>query len=67
MNKQKVQLMTVLSITVAITGCGLYGPTYSKPEIVKPKKWNSRDYLSTDSDANLPLIAWWQKFKCFKK
>ena len=52
----------LLILTIAIIGCGLYGPTYSKPEIDTPKKWNSRDYLAVDSNANLPMTKWWQKF-----
>ena len=58
----RIKLIVLLILTMAITGCGLYGPTYSKPDITTPKKWHSRDYLSEDSNANLPLTAWWQKF-----
>jgi outer membrane protein, multidrug efflux system len=58
----RIKQIVILILTLAITGCGLYGPTYSKPEISTPKKFHSRDYLSEDSNANLPLTAWWKNF-----
>lgn len=53
----------LITSAVALVGCGLFGPTYQKPNVEAPKAWNSRDYLAgQSSDANLPVLAWWNKF-----
>lgn len=44
------------------SGCALYGPVYTKPNINLPDKWKSSDKLSRIGNANLPMMAWWQKF-----
>lgn len=49
-------------LTLALVGCGLFGPTYKKPDTNAPASWNSRDYLSKSSNTNLPELAWWTKF-----
>ena len=47
---------------VLLAGCGLFGPTYNKPQVDAPQAFNSRDFLSQVGSVNLPELAWWSKF-----
>ena len=49
-------------LSVALPGCGLYGPIYKKPLTNPPSNWNSQDTLSYSSAEDLPMMAWWEKF-----
>lgn len=55
-------LASLLGLAAAMTGCGLFGPTYSKPNTDDPKSFPSRDILATTESANLPAMAWWKSF-----
>lgn len=55
-------LASLLGLAAAMTGCGLFGPTYSKPNTEDPKSFPSRDILATTESANLPMLSWWKSF-----
>lgn len=54
--------LLLITFLVCLAGCGLFGPTYTKPESNAPQAWNSSDYLSVAESTNLPQLAWWTKF-----
>lgn len=47
---------------IFLTGCGLFGPNYKKPDTNSPEAWNSRDSLSQSESSSLPELAWWTRF-----
>lgn len=55
-------IISLLALGGIVTGCGLFGPTYSKPNTQDPNKFPSRDVLSVTESANLPMMAWWKSF-----
>lgn len=55
-------LASLLGLAAAMTGCGLFGPTYSKPNTDDPQSFPSRDILAVTESANLPAMAWWKSF-----
>lgn len=55
-------LASLLGLAAAMTGCGLFGPSYSKPNTDDPKSFPSRDILATTESANLPMLSWWKSF-----
>ncbi len=59
----QIRRLCVLTMGVLVTGCGIWGPSYEKPNIDKPNQWRSKDSLSQmESSANLPDTAWWRSF-----
>ncbi len=59
----QIKRICALTIGVILSGCGLWGPNYTKPTVDTPSAWSSPDNLSKlESNANLPDIAWWEKF-----
>lgn len=59
----QMKRLSILLIGVLVTGCGIWGPSYEKPNLDTPDKWHSTDSLSQmESDANLPDTAWWRNF-----
>ena len=52
----------VVALAAAITGCGLMGPSYEKPNTSNPGSFPSRDNLTAVESANLPAMAWWKSF-----
>lgn len=55
-------LLCLMSLGIVFTGCGLFGPSYSKPDTQNPDEFKSRDVLAVTESANLPMMAWWEKF-----
>lgn len=55
-------IISVLLLGGAVTGCGLFGPTYSKPNTQNQSSFPSRDTLAVTESANLPMMAWWKSF-----
>ena len=46
-----------------LSSCGLWGPSYTKPNVDTPSAWNHKDKLSQiNTSVNLPDTAWWMKF-----
>ena len=62
MIKNAIFLFFYIIILPTLFGCALYGPLYTKPKINLPNTWKSSDQLSRMGNANLPMMAWWQKF-----
>lgn len=59
----KIKQLSLTLLICAISGCALYGPTYTKPNIDTSSQWSSTDSLSkVESGANLSDTAWWQRF-----
>lgn len=56
------QLSLLIPLGVAVTGCGLLGPTYEKPTLTTPTTWASKDQKSSAESVNLAQTAWWKKF-----
>lgn len=49
-------------VVMTVASCALYGPTYTKPPSNSPTSWSTQDSLSYSSNAELPMMAWWQRF-----
>lgn len=60
----RIKLLSALIFSTVLSGCGIFGPSYSKPNVSAAAKWRSQDNLSKVSDdmAKLPDMAWWNKF-----
>lgn len=59
----QIKRICVLMLSVAVSGCGLWGPNYTQPTVDTQSSWSSTDSLSTQEiGANLPDMAWWSKF-----
>lgn len=52
----------MLALGSVITGCGLFGPSYNKPNTQNPNSFPSKDTLANTESANLPMMAWWKSF-----
>lgn len=57
---KKAVLILILQI---VYGCAFYGPVYKKPNVNLPNNWVSNDKLTKNSNINLPMLKWWQKFE----
>ncbi|RTK92914.1 MAG: efflux transporter outer membrane subunit [Neisseriaceae bacterium] len=55
-------VLLLASLGAAFAGCGLFGPSYNKPNTQNPDEFQSRDVLAVNESANLPMMAWWEKF-----
>ncbi len=55
-------LVAILALSGLVTGCGLFGPSYSHPNTGDPKEFPSRDLLSLNESTNLPALSWWKSF-----
>ncbi len=59
----QIKHICALTIGAILSGCGLWGPDYTKPTVDTPSAWSSADNLSTsEMNASLPDTAWWEKF-----
>lgn len=61
-----MQIKNIISTLIfggIISGCAIWGPSYSKPDTSNPKEFPSRDILAVTESANLPAMAWWKSFK----
>lgn len=59
----QIKRFSVVMLGTLLSGCGLWGPNYTKPDMGTPSAWNSTDDLSKmNTDANLPDTAWWKNF-----
>ena len=59
----QIKHICALTLGTLLSGCGLWGPNYTKPTVDTPINWNSQDNLSSsEMTANLPDTAWWEKF-----
>lgn len=56
------QLAFLIPAGLIVTGCGLLGPTYEKPQLNSPNNWASKDRQTSAESMNLAQTAWWQKF-----
>lgn len=56
-------LAYLTALATAVTGCGLFGPSYSHPNTQDPQGFRSRDSLAVTESSNLPAMAWWKAFK----
>lgn len=56
----RLRNLALSTIVIALAGCGIFGPNYSKPNITTQSNWNSKDTLAQTTDANLPATAWWK-------
>jgi outer membrane protein, multidrug efflux system len=57
------KLLTLTIIATSLSSCGLFGPSYKKPDSDAPKTWASKDSgAKIDDSINLPDMAWWKKF-----
>ncbi len=55
-------IASLILLASTVVGCGLLGPSYTKPNSDDPKGYYNRDSLSTTESVNLPMLAWWKKF-----
>lgn len=55
-------IICLMMIGGVMTGCGLLGPSYTKPDTQDPSAFPSRDSLAVTESANLPMMAWWKSF-----
>lgn len=60
----KMRKITVVLLSIAVSGCAIFGPSYKKPDASAPDAFRSKDKLSkVDSKVeNLPDLLWWKKF-----
>ena len=59
----QIRRFSLVMLGTLLSGCGLWGPNYTKPDMGTPSAWNSTDDLSKmNTDANLPDTAWWKNF-----
>lgn len=59
----KMKKITVVILSIAMSGCAIFGPSYKKPDASSPDSFRSKDQLvKVDKIANLPDMAWWNKF-----
>lgn len=59
----RMKLLPTLMFGAALSGCGIWGPSYTKPDVSAPSAWRSQDELvKIDKIADLPDMAWWTKF-----
>lgn len=57
------RLSLCILIASGLSGCGIFGPSYTQPQVGEADGWVSQDNLSTlDTSANLPDTAWWKSF-----
>ena len=59
----KLKLLNVLLVSGIVSGCGLLGPDYKKPDIDTPSNWNSGHSNVNESSPLMSDIAWWEQFK----
>lgn len=53
----------IICIALLLSGCGLLGPSYTRPKVETPTGWVSKDSLAKmDDKVNLPDLAWWKSF-----
>lgn len=59
----KMKKITVVVLSIAMSGCAIFGPSYKKPDASAPDSFRSHDQLvKVDKIANLPDMVWWNKF-----
>lgn len=49
-------------MVATIGACSYFAPTYQKPQMNLPTKWQSKNKNVVPIDKNLPYLAWWRKF-----
>ena len=61
MQIKKISL--TLLIIGALSGCAIWGPSYTKPDTNAPKQWDSKNaMMQVESSADLADTAWWKSF-----
>ena len=62
----QIKKVSGVILAVALSGCGIFGPSYTKPDVGAPAAWNSKDSIANLGDGkhviDLPDLAWWKKF-----
>lgn len=58
------QLVYLLGMgwALALLGCSYFSPTYQKPNLALPVKWNATLPTMGPLSESLPNLAWWQQF-----
>ncbi len=59
---QKNKLMICLPIITLISGCSIFGPKYTKPDVKPPQDWNSGKSNTQESASMISDTAWWKQF-----
>ena len=58
----KIKQIILVAASGILTGCGLLGPDYVKPQVNSPQKWSADDKNIHIESTNLAEMAWWKKF-----
>ena len=58
----KIKQIILVAASGILTGCGLLGPDYVKPQVNSPQKWSADDKNIHIESTNLAEVAWWKKF-----
>lgn len=54
-------ILTLLSSGILLSGCGLLGPSYQKPQLNTPSNW-AHNPQQIESAESIAAVAWWKKF-----
>lgn len=58
----KLRQLNLVLLTLALAGCSLLGPDYSRPDVNAPASWNSLNSGNASESANISDTAWWKQF-----
>ena len=60
---QDLKMMSIcLPIIILMTGCSIFGPKYTKPDVKPPQDWNSGKSNTQESGSLMSDTAWWKQF-----
>ena len=62
MQAKRFRHLNIAIIAALISGCGLLGPNYKKPNVGAPSDWNSGKSNTAESATLMSDTAWWTQF-----